>query len=208
MKHIWSIMLTIVIATSALQAGSIWEKSKRNSRALHSDDTARAIGDTITVVIRERSVIENGTSRDMSKKSERAAKISGKMDLINAADDATGKLFNLRDLDLKMSGETKFNGDANFDSDRSMSDQITVTVQDVLANGNLVIMGTRRRQTHGETEIIDISGIVRPSDISFNNTIVSEKIADFHVVYRHKGQENDFTKPGWLDRALNYVSPY
>ena len=47
-----------------------------------------------------------------------------------------------------------------------------------------------------------------PSDINYNNIVNSEKIADFHVVYRHKGPENNITNPGWLGRLLNGASPY
>ena len=71
-----------------------------------------------------------------------------------------------------------------------------------------MVLGTRERNMHGDLEVIEISGIVRPSDINYSNIVSSGKIADFRVVYRHKGQENDVTNPGWLAHLLNIASPY
>ena len=130
------------------------------------------------------------------------------MDLLNSIDRATGKLFNLKDLNLDVEAKTKFDGKADFDSDRKVTDSVTVVVEDVLPNGNLVVLGKRTREVSGDIQAIEISGVVRPSDITFSNTVSSKQVADFHVVYRSKGQENRFTKPGWLDQLLNLVNPF
>ena len=64
------------------------------------------------------------------------------------------------------------------------------------------------REIAGDKQIIHVSGIIRPSDITFANTVGSGKVADFHVVYKGKGQEGRFTKPGWLGRFLNVINPF
>lgn len=202
-------LATGLLLASTAPGGSIWDKANTRARALYVDDTARRVGDNLTIEINERGVIKNETTRGMDKKSLRNAKITGKQDIINTADAATGRLFSLTNpLDLTINAETKFDGNANFDSDRSVTDQITVTVADVLPNGNLVVTGTRQRSVEGDTQIVQVSGIVRISDISSFNTIPSEKVADFRVVYKHTGMENRFTKPGWLDRLLNVTNPF
>ena len=71
-----------------------------------------------------------------------------------------------------------------------------------------MVLGTRERDMYGDVEVIEISGIVRPSDINYFNIVSSGMIADFRMVYRHKGQENDVTNPGWLAHLLNIASPY
>jgi flagellar L-ring protein precursor FlgH len=208
MKHlIWLALAVVLCMPVTLKAGSIYEKAKHRAKALHTDDTARAVGDTITIAILEKSAITNETKRDTDKKADRTGSMSGSATLYNR-DKNKSVLYALPDATVTTSGETKFTGDAKFDSNRSVTDQITVVVQDVLANGNLVVMGTRERNMHGDLEIIEVSGIVRPSDISYTNVVLSEKIADFHVVFKHKGQENQVTNPGWLSRMLNFVSPY
>jgi len=189
-------------------AGSIWAKASCNGRALHADDTARGVGDSITIVINERSVIENETTRTQDKGSSRAAKMEGTVDLANLIGSVGKHIFDFPKLDMASSAETKFDGKANYDSDRSVADQITVTVQDVLPNGNLVILGSRERCVAGDKQIIQVSGIVRPSDITFANTVRSDQVADFRVHYSHRGPENHFTRPGWLARILNFLNPF
>ena len=175
----------------------------------YADDTARQVGDPITIIIEEESKIENETSRTMGKSSSRSAELSGNFDLINSIDKLTGKLFSLRSPDLKFSSEaeTDFEGDAAYDTDRSMEDRMTAIVQDILPNGQLVVIGRRERNVEGDTQVIQVSGIVRPSDITFANTISSKQMAEFHIVYRTRGRENRFTKPGWLGRFLNLINP-
>ena len=82
-----------------------------------------------------------------------------------------------------------------------------MTVEDVLPNGNLVVIGMRERVVDGDGQTVQTSGIVRPSDIAFDNTVSSKKVADFKMVYKSRGQDSLFTRPGWLARILNALNP-
>ncbi|MCK4277161.1 MAG: flagellar basal body L-ring protein FlgH [Phycisphaerae bacterium] len=203
------LVVSLLVAGTS-PAGSIWAKSTRRTRALYTDDTARDVGDSITIVIEEHSKIENETNRKMEKTSSRKASLTGNFDLIDALDKLTGKLFSLRspDLNFDASAENKFDGGADYDTDRTMADEITAVVEDILPNGNLVVLGQRQRMVAGDVQIIQVSGVVRPSDISFANSVNSKKIADFRIVFKSKGRENRFTKPGWLGRILNVLDPF
>jgi len=209
-NNILTCLAVLASVCAGAQGGSIWAKANSAAQAMYSDDTARKIGDSLSIVINERGVINNETKRGLDKSSARAAKITGKQDIItNAADQATGRLFSLNNpLDITVNATSDFAGDAKFNSDRSLTDLVTVTVTDVLPNGNLVVVGSRRREIEGDSQIVQVSGIVRPSDISFANAVTSDKVADFRVVYKHTGLENHTTKPNWLDRFLNVVSPF
>ncbi len=208
------IVLTLFVAAcaaSSSSAGSIWAKAHcagTAPRPLHSDDTARRVGDMLTIIIDERSVVTNETSREMNKSSARKASVSGNLDLLEAVDTVTGELFSIPELELDNSAETDFEGEANYDTDRKVLDEMTVTVADVLPNGNLVVVGSRTRSTGGDEQIVQVSGVVRPSDITFANTVRSEQVAEFSLVVEQCGRENRFTKPGWLDRFLNIVNPF
>jgi flagellar L-ring protein precursor FlgH len=196
-------------AAEAALAGSIWEKASAKARAIHSDDTARRRGDSITVVVVERSTIANDTNRKLEKKDERTADMSGTFDPAKLFAKPVGKnVFSFPVLDYTSSGETKFDGKSNYGSDNSLTDQVTVTVQDVLPSGDLVIAGTRVRDLDGDLQTIQISGIVRPSDIAFDNTVSSAKVANFKVSYSGKGPANQYTKPGWLARLIDLFNPF
>jgi len=200
--------VAILLAEAPLQGGSIWAKSKRASASLTTDDTARNIGDVLTIIIEEQSKIENETNRTLEKSDSRSAKVTGSIDLLHGLDQATGKLFNLDKMNLATDAENKFDGKAAMDSSRKMDDRITVTVQDVLPNGNLVVLGSRTRKVSGDSQIVQVSGIVRPSDITQENAISSKQVADFFIVYKSAGQENQATNPGWLGRILNLINPF
>jgi flagellar L-ring protein precursor FlgH len=196
------------VAAGTVQAGSIWNKSARLGPVPYSDDTARRVGDLLTIVISERSVIDNETNRTLEKKDERSANVTGNVGLLRSINDATGKIFTIPNMNLKTSADSKFDGKAGFDSDRSLTDRVTVTVEDILPNGNLVVLGTRKREVDGDLQTILVSGMVRPSDIAFDNSVPSSKVSEFHIVYKNKGPENRFTKPGWLAWILNLLNPF
>lgn len=85
---------------------------------------------------------------------------------------------------------------------------MTVTVMDKLPNGNLVIGGKRRQVVSGEVRTLVVSGIVRPIDITPDNTILSQYVGDFHIDYVGKGPESEFANQGWLGKLLNVISPF
>ena len=206
------LVLVVLVASSAgeaLRAESIWGKASRHHRNMYADDTARAVGDTLTILINERSVVDNETNRNMSKDASRKAAMTGNADLKDLFSPIRGdKAFRWPDISFDSSFQNKFDGEAEFDTDRSVVDQITVAVEDVLPNGNLVVLGTRYRDITGEKQTVLVSGIVRPSDITFINTIASQRVADFRLVLKLDGAENLFTKPGWFDYLMNVLSPF
>ena len=97
---------------------------------------------------------------------------------------------------------------ADYKDERKFVDSVTVVVVDILPNRNLVFMGTRQRNIAGDIQTIEVSGIVRPSDIAFDNTIRSEQVADFRIVTKNKGISAPYTKPGWLGRIFDIIWPF
>lgn len=199
----------VAAAASAVSAGSIWSRGSRRMRLITIDDTACQVGDVITIVVRERSVIENDSSRKMDKTTSRKGVTSGTLDLANLIQQSVGQqIFDFPKLNMDFNSETKFAGGTDFESDRSVQDKITVTIEDVLPNGNLVVFGKRQREVEGDTQVVQLSGIIRPSDIAFDNTVDSDRVAHFRLVYKGRGQEVKFTRPGWLGRLLNWLNPF
>jgi flagellar L-ring protein precursor FlgH len=97
---------------------------------------------------------------------------------------------------------------ADFKDERSFTDQVTVVVVDILPNGNLVVTGTRDRDIAGDIQTIEVSGIVRPSDIAYDNTVKSQQVANFRIVTKNSGVSDPYTKPGWLGRIVNVIWPW
>jgi flagellar L-ring protein precursor FlgH len=83
-----------------------------------------------------------------------------------------------------------------------------VVVVDILPNGNLVVIGTRDRNIAGDVQKIEVTGIVRPSDISFDNTVKSAQVANFQIVTKNGGVAAPYTRTGWLGRAFDILWPW
>jgi len=190
--------LTLALAVNCVQAGSIWAKRDGNSRKPYADDTARNIGDVLTIRITEDSKVDNKAKRDLQKDTDRSMEFNGEI----------GKFADIGEFALEAQSKNNLKSKADFKDERSFEDRITVTVIDVGPNGNLVVMGTRTRNIGGDIQVIEVSGIVRTSDISFDNTIRSEQVADFHIVSRNGGVSEPFTRPGWLGRIFDILWPF
>jgi flagellar L-ring protein precursor FlgH len=197
------LVVFVVCSTDCSQAGSIWARRDKNMRGLYTDDVARQIGDVLTITIEETSELENKSKRTLSKTTKRSANFDGKVGLehilpnIPAFTLGTGQEFT-----------NTLDGKADYKDEREFIDSITVVVVDIMPNGNLVVMGTRNRNIADDIQIIEASGIVRVSDIAFNNTIASERVANFCLVSRNAGASAPYNRPNWLGRIFDVIWPF
>ncbi len=198
MKYRLTVMITVLFVAACAQGGSIWAKRDKTMKKPFADDTARSIGDILTIKITEDSKVDNKAKRDLQKGTNKSIVFDGKV----------GNFADLGEFGLDATSDNKLNSKADFKDERSFEDSITVTVIDVQPNGNLVVMGMRNRNIGGDIQIIEVSGIVRPSDIAFDNTVKSEQVADFRIVSRNGGVAAPYTRPGWLGRIFDILWPF
>ena len=189
---------SILLSTACSEGGSIWAKRDKNMKAVYADDVARQIGDVLTITITENSTVDNKAKRDMKKETDRSTAFNG--DLGNFAD--------LGEFGMSAASDYSLKSKADYKDERKFADSITVVVVDILPNRNLVVMGSRNRDISGDTQTIEVSGIVRPSDITFDNKVKSERVADFRIVSKNGGIAAPYTKPGWLGSILNVIWPF
>jgi flagellar L-ring protein precursor FlgH len=78
-----------------------------------------------------------------------------------------------------------------------------VQVARVLPNGNLIVQGEKWLALNKGEEFIQLRGIVRPEDISANNTIVSTLVADARISYGGTGMIDRANSPGWFSKFFN-----
>ena len=195
----------VLCLAACSQAGSIWAKRDKNMKALYADDVARQIGDVLTIKITEDSKVDNKANRDLKKEAERSTTFNGEL---NIATPNHNLLPRMPGFNMEAESTNELKSKADYKDERKFTDRITVVVIDVLPNRNLVVMGTRTRKIGSDIQAIEISGIVRPSDIAFDNTVKSEQVADFHIVVRNTGVSVPYTKPNWLGRIFDVISPF
>ena len=205
---LFSVFLMLLPAT-CLQAGSIWAKRDKNMKDLYADDVARQIGDILTVKISEDSKVDNKAKRDMKNETDRSTTFGGGPNFTpQGTFDRLLPEQLLPGLDMSAKSSNELKSKADYKDERKFVDQVSVVVVDILPNHNLVVMGTRSRNIAGDIQNIEVSGIVRPSDIAFDNTVKSEQVADFRIVTKNSGVSAPYTKPGWLGRILDIIWPF
>lgn len=171
--------------------------------ALFEDIKARRIGDTITIVLQERTQASKDAKTETSKENDVSIAnptILGSTPQFNAP--GLIPLASNRDnsLETGLSSNQEFKGEGTSSQGNSLTGNITVTVADVLPNGNLVVRGEKWLTLNQGDEFIQISGIVRPIDIRTDNTVLSGLVADARITYSGKGMVADSNKMGWLSR--------
>jgi len=190
--------VSILLSTACSYADSIWAKRDKNMKAVYADDVARQIGDVLTITITENSTVDNKAKRDLKKETDRSNIFNGDL----------GDFADLGEFGMAAESNNELKSKADYKDERKFVDNITVVVVDILPNRNLVVLGTRNRDISGDTQTIEVSGIVRPSDISFDNKVKSEQVADFRIVSKNGGVSAPYTKPGWLGSILDIVWPF
>lgn len=193
-------VVTLCGVLPSASAESIWDRRLPRAAFLFEDTRARRVGDLLTIVVRETTDINESDQRQLRKESKAAG-------LFNFKGATKGSSASVS-MDTSGSASRRFDGRADYTSDRRFLDRMTVTVIDVQPNGNLVIEGCRRRLLSGEERLLRVSGVVRPVDIGSGNIVQSQSIANFHVTYDGRGAESSFSNQGWFSQFLNHVWPF
>jgi flagellar L-ring protein FlgH len=174
-------------------------------RGFFQDLRAHNVGDLVTINIVETSKASKAAATKTARTSSVDAGITNllgyekQLHMPNAFDNTSM---------FKASMANNFDGSGATSRDESMTASITAMVTRVLPNGNLFIEGTRRIRVNNEIQHIILSGIIRPSDISPDNTVLSSYIADARIDYTGNGPVSDKQRPGWLARILDVVWPF
>jgi flagellar L-ring protein precursor FlgH len=195
-------LAVFVLSLSAcLEAGSIWSRRGKDMRDLYADDVARNIGDILTIKISEDSKVDNKAKRDLKKEVDKSTSFNGELGIDHILPSIPG---------FTMSAEStnELKSKADYKDERKFVDSVSVVVVDIMPNDNLVVMGTRNRNIAGDIQVIEVSGIVRPSDIAFDNTVDSKRVADFRIVSKNAGIAAQYNKPGWLGRIFDIIWPF
>ncbi len=166
------------------------------SAGLFENPTARNVGDTVTVVLQEATTAQKSSQTDTAKTTKDALSaptVLGMPVTIHGTAVLSGALNNAN----------TFSGSGDSKQSDSLVGDITVTVMKRLENGNLLVRGEKYVDINQGSEYVRLEGIIRPIDISPENTIPSSEVADARIAYGEKGALNDANRPGLLSRFFN-----
>ena len=169
------------------------------SQALFEDQRPRSVGDILTIVVSENV----NASKNSAANASRTASTSNSLGLVPKI---FGSLFNNLSTDVKGANALDAKGGAN--AANTFNGVLTVTVTEVLANGNLVVSGEKQIMINQGTEFIRFSGVVNPRTVSGINTVSSTQVADARIEYSAKGYIDEAQTMGWLQRFFLNVLPF
>jgi flagellar L-ring protein precursor FlgH len=185
-------LATLLFAEDAC-SGSGKKFSDNINRSLFSDRRAYQVGDIVTILIVEYALgsHEAGTETKSQNDLGLSAVGSGDLSDINSGVNAQWKNKH------EGTGETTRRG--------TLQGTITARIVEITESGNLTIEGERTVVVNGEKQVTTLRGIVRPEDISGQNTVYSYNIADAQIGYTGKGDVNNASKPGFITRIINWI---
>lgn len=174
-------------------AGSIYQAGY--DMRLFEDNKAMRVGDVLTIKLQELTQAKKADDLNATKNldvSVGAPTVEG-----FAMSSLTGN-----SAETNLTAKRNFKGQGSADQSNSLSGDISVTVVEVLPNGNLKVRGEKRVTLNQGNEYIRLSGIVRTVDVDQANTIASDKVADATIMYIGDGAMADASKMGWLSRIV------
>lgn len=185
--------------------GSLWV-ADAPLLTMFSDRKARTLGDVVTIRIVESSAATNKASTATDRKSSMSASLDA---FFNAEKrfPADQPFFNPFSRVAGGFG-SEFEGTGTTRRSGDLSAYLTALVVDVLPNGNLVVSGSREVLINNENQIIHLTGVVRPRDITADNVVLSTYVANARIAYSGKGVVDDRQKPGWLTTIMLKVWPF
>jgi flagellar L-ring protein precursor FlgH len=224
-SHAHQFLLALVVATAVLLGGcalsdrlkedggrdfdatwpDVGESPKREPGAIYAQGTdvslwnnvtARNPGDTLTVVLAESTEAEKAVTTTTSKKT--GAELTGPTILGRPVTSGGTAI-----LDNSLGTESSFAGNGAATQSNKLDGYITVSVAKRFSNGNLLVRGQKWLAINSGREFVRLQGIVRPSDIAPDNTVISWRVADAYISYGGQGTVANASKPGFLYRFFN-----
>jgi flagellar L-ring protein precursor FlgH len=174
--------------------------SNRQSDAWFGRGRNYQVGDIITVLLNESTQAARTQNTDVSREAKNS--------LPSGASTQVGKLSPFLDGVNLNDNKTSSTGKGKADQQASLSGSVAVTVVEILANGNLVIRGEKKLGLSEGTEVIQVSGVIRPEDIGPNSTVQSRRLANAQIAYRGSGDLANATKAGWGTSFMHKYWPF
>ncbi|MBI1397799.1 MAG: flagellar biosynthesis protein FlgH [Betaproteobacteria bacterium] len=167
--------------------------------ALWEDRRARNVGDTLMIVLEERT----NASKTSSTKAARKGSTSLGIPTITRVPGAS-----LQGVDVSASSDSSFDGSGNSAATNVFTGNVSVTVIEVYPNGNLLVSGEKQVAINKGVEYIRFSGVVNPVNITSTNTVSSTRVADARIEYKGRGYIDEAQNMGFLQRLFLSISPF
>ncbi|BBI47666.1 flagellar L-ring protein [Vreelandella olivaria] len=189
--------ISIVDRPPPVANGSIYQ-ARRGYQPLFEDRRPRSIGDILTIVLDEEVSASKNSLSNANRSGSSSLELAQLPDILDV----------LAEYGFDVSGASDFSGGGGAQANNSFTGTITVSVLEVMNNGNLRVRGEKQIAINQGTEFIRFSGVVNPRTITAQNTVPSTQVADARIEYVGDGYINEAQHMGWLQRFFLNASPF
>lgn len=189
---------------SIKQPNSLWAS---NRKSFFKDQRAGKVGDILTVMIdiQDEAELENETERTRS--SNEGAGLNSLLGYEASLDRVLPEAIDNTSLvDAQSSSSTT--GTGSIEREEEITIELAALVTQILPNGNLVIHGKQEVRVNFEKRILMIDGVIRPEDISINNSINSNQIAEARISYGGEGHLTDVQQARYGQQLYDIIFPF
>lgn len=179
---------------------SLWSGGPRS---LLGDRRAGQQGDIMTVVI---DIDESAQIKNSSSRSRSGSENMGVSSLFGLPERLPADISVDPGVGLESSSEAQGEGDVR--RNEKLELRVAATVVNVLPNGVLQIQGSQEVRVNFEIRELQVTGYVRPEDISRQNEITYDKIASARISYGGRGQITDMQQPRYGQQIVDKVLPF
>ena len=181
--------------------GSTWRDS---AASLVQDPRAERPGDvlTITIDMKDRASLDSSSERSRDATRSMSTSLDYLLGLFGINQQGSGE------ITFDADGTTSAQGKGATEREERLNLRIAAVVTERLANGNLVVSGSQEVKVNYELRIVQVAGIVRPRDISPENTIPYEKMAEARISVGGRGRAMEVQQPAWGQQVLDQVLPF
>lgn len=185
------IILILFLFSSIIAAQSM----KQNGfRSLFSDYKAVSLGDAITIIVVESSQASNSAQKKAGRDSDIGFGLSGGLDDTK-----------LPGVNLDIDSKNEFKGSGSSKTTGMVRTKLSALIDSVLSNDLVRIKGSRKIVVNDEEQTITIKGLVRTSDISSENSVLSYNISDAEIIFQSEGQIKSMQEPGWITKLFHWL---
>ena len=186
--------------------GSIFANGQDLFGDLRSYQAAKIqVGDLITVLLNETTQASRTSALSTSRATANDVIGVNQKDSIIAKIGFGSGFFNGAETD---GANISSDGSGTAGQAATLTGSISAMVVEVLANGNLVIVGEKQLALTEGSEFIQVKGIIRPADIQPDNTVLSQRIAHAQISYRGTGDLAAASRPSWGTALLYKFWPF
>jgi len=191
---------------TTVQAGSYQSQSfwRDSSADLFKDPRARRIGDVLKVKIQiaDKAALDNSSERSRDAKHDLGLNFDHDVNWRGWSSSGSGT------LGSGITANTESEGKGAIERSEKINLVVAAVVTDVLPNGGLIINGSQEVRVNYELRVLSVSGLVDPRDISSDNAVSYEWIAEARISYGGRGRLMEVQQPGWGHQILDAVSPF